>query len=95
MGGNGKMGSSRSAITLKELMTLPLNVVSEDFPGLTSLTEGIERRILIAAKQHFKGKNRKIAQFLKLSDSTTSTRLKSLDRQLASLSKPQNPEVLQ
>lgn len=93
---NGKVNSTRSAITLKELMTLPLNIVSPEFPGLSEVTESIEHRILLEAKNHFHGKNRKIARFLKLSDSTTSTRLKNLHNHASpSPIKSSQPEVLQ
>lgn len=94
-GTNGRTGTSRSAITLKELMTLPLEVISDDFPGLGAVTDTIEQKIILSAKRHFKGKNRKIARFLKLSDSSTSTRLKNLARRMSPTSAPLIQEVLQ
>lgn len=71
--------SSRSSLTLGDLMSLPLDVVGPDFPGLSVLIDSIEERVLLDAKTKFT-QNRQIARALKLSDSAIGTRLRRLER---------------
>ena len=73
-----RLGSSRktdrSAITTKELTTLPIEL-DGDFPGLNACMDRVVSNILKAAQEKFKT-NRQIARFLKLSNGAVSVRLR-------------------
>ena len=67
----------RNSFSIKELMTLPIDVFTPDFPGLNQFTTALSDRIIVSAKQKLET-NRDVARLLKLSESVVSTRLKVL-----------------
>lgn len=69
--------TSRHSISLPELMTLPLDVIGPDFPGIVKVMKSIEERILIDAAQKLHT-NRKIAQALRVTESGAHFKLKGL-----------------
>ncbi len=67
---------SRS-ISLDELLSCPLDLVSPKFPGLTAFIESLESRILLDTKAKLKS-NKNVAQALKMSQPLVSIKLKRL-----------------
>ena len=72
-------GSRLGALTLGDLMALPLDIIRPDFPGFTEFVDLMKDCVFIAAHERMK-KNKDIAKFLKLSESAVSTRLNELRR---------------
>ena len=67
----------RNSISIKELMTLPIDIYTPDFPGLNQFTAALSDRIILGAKQRLET-NRDVARLLRLSESVVSSRLKLL-----------------
>lgn len=83
----------RDCITLEDLMTLPLDVVGSEFPGMSEITASIQERILLDAVEKLQ-KNRPIARALKLSDSAISDRMKRLEEKYPSLARSSKEPVM-
>lgn len=67
----------RTAITLKDLMTLPLDVAGDEFPGMTEFMEALSEKVWKDAKAKHRTNNA-IARALKLSNGYTSIMLRRL-----------------
>jgi len=70
--------SKNQPLTYQELLIRPLDLIGEDFPGVTSFVRSLTKRLLEEAKTKFH-KNKDIAKALGLSESRTSTLLSELD----------------
>jgi DNA-binding NtrC family response regulator len=67
----------RNSISIKELMTLPIDIYTPDFPGLAPFISALTDRIVLSAKLRLET-NRDVARLLKLSESGVSQKLKML-----------------
>lgn len=63
------------AISLDEIMTRPLDLVTPKFPGLSKFMENLESRIILDTKSKLK-KNKHVALALKISEPSVSLKLK-------------------
>jgi sigma-54 specific flagellar transcriptional regulator A len=68
---------SKKQLTLKDLLSVPIDFVNSDFPGLKETLKAIEKRILIDASIKYKT-NKEIASVLKVHESLTSEKLSQL-----------------
>jgi len=66
------------ALTPADILSQPINFISDDFPGLGRFLRQFEERILREVSLHFPS-NRDAAKFLKLSESTTSVKLRGVN----------------